>query len=352
MSRTTAPWREAPARTAGAVPPLLPSASSPPPFGRRTGKGRPASMLSNRSRQCGATSSGLTRQAEYISNTYGALLAKSGDSRYACSIRPVTTLALYSARHFRRGEYAVMHESGISIVAPAFEEAENLPELVRKVENAFLAFDAWELIVVDDCSADNSAEVLAALQDECATLRVVRHTSRRGQSAAICTGADAAHYAWLGFLDADGQNDPADLARLYSEMLKAGDGAPGMIMGKRRKRRDSWLTRVSSRIANTVRAALLRDRTPDTGCSLKVLARKDFQALPRFDHMHRFSARTAAAPGPANTFPPRGALSTPGRTFKIRPGGPALGGHRRPAGRLVAQPAAFPPRGIRGETTK
>ena len=181
-----------------------------------------------------------------------------------------------------------MHESGISIVAPAFEEAENLPELVRNVENAFLAFAAWELIVVDDGSADNSAEVLAALQDECASLRVVRHTSQRGQSAAICTGADAARYAWLGLLDADGQNDPADLARLFSEMLKAGDGAPGMIMGQRKKRRDGWLTRVSSRVANAVRAALLRDRTPDTGCSLKVLARKDFQALPRFDHMHRF----------------------------------------------------------------
>lgn len=181
-----------------------------------------------------------------------------------------------------------MHESGISIVAPAYEEAENLPELVRKVENAFLAFDAWELIVVDDGSADNSVEVLAALRDECATLRVVRHTSRRGQSAAICTGADAARYAWLGFLDADGQNDPADLTRLYSEMLKAGDSAPGMIMGQRQKRSDSWLTRVSSRIANAVRAALLRDRTPDTGCSLKVLTRKDFLALPRFDHMHRF----------------------------------------------------------------
>ena len=181
-----------------------------------------------------------------------------------------------------------MNEPGISIVAPAHEEAESLPELMRTVADAFLAFDAWELIVVDDGSRDDSAGLLAGLQSEHSTLRVIRHLSRRGQSAAMCTGADAARYAWLGFLDADGQNDPSDLAKLYSEMLKAGNTAPGMIMGHRQKREDGWLTRASSRIANTVRAALLRDRTPDTGCSLKVLARADFLALPRFDHMHRF----------------------------------------------------------------
>ena len=181
-----------------------------------------------------------------------------------------------------------MNRPGISIVAPAHEEADNLPQLLRSVARAFSAFDACEVIVVDDGSRDDSAAVLARLQGEHSTLRVIRHLGRRGQSAAMCTGADAARYAWLGFLDADGQNDPADLAELYSEMLKAGDRAPGMIMGQRHKRRDGWLTRVSSRIANAVRAALLRDRTPDTGCSLKVLARADFLALPRFDHMHRF----------------------------------------------------------------
>ena len=181
-----------------------------------------------------------------------------------------------------------MNKPGISIVAPAHEEAESLPELVRSVGSAFFAVDAWELIVVDDGSRDDSAGVRAGLQSEHSRLRVVRHFNNRGQSASMCTGADAARYAWLGFLDADGQNDPADLAKLYSEMLEAGDTAPGMIMGHRRKREDGWLTRWSSRIANAVRAGLLRDRTPDTGCSLKVLARNDFLSLPRFDHMHRF----------------------------------------------------------------
>ena len=181
-----------------------------------------------------------------------------------------------------------MNTAGISIVAPAYEEAANLPALVHSVAEAFSAHDPWELIVVDDGSGDDSVAVLAALQKESSHLRVVRHMAQRGQSAAMCIGADAARYAWLGFLDADGQNDPADLARLYEEMIAANAGAPGMMMGHRHKRQDSWITKLSSHVANSVRAALLRDHTPDTGCSLKVLARRDFIALPRFDHMHRF----------------------------------------------------------------
>ena len=181
-----------------------------------------------------------------------------------------------------------MNIEGISVVAPAHDEAASLPALIRSVDAAFAGRALWELIIVDDGSRDETQVVLAKLKRDCSTLRVVRHTAQRGQSAAMCSGADAARYGWLGFLDADGQNDPADLARLYSEILEAGNNAPGMIMGQRRHRQDSWLRLLSSRIANGVRAALLRDRTPDTGCSLKVLARSDFLALPRFDHMHRF----------------------------------------------------------------
>lgn len=180
------------------------------------------------------------------------------------------------------------HDDGISIIAPAHEEAGNLPDLVRRVSKAFSAHRRWELIVVDDGSRDDTASILAALQRETANLRVLRHAERCGQSKAMCTGADAARHSWLGFLDADGQNDPADLARLYREMLDAGERAPGMIMGRRRRRQDTWSRRASSRVANAVRAAILRDGTPDTGCSLKVLARRHFLAVPHFDHMHRF----------------------------------------------------------------
>ena len=179
-------------------------------------------------------------------------------------------------------------DEGISIVTPAYEEAGNLSALSQQVDAAFAACQRWELIVVDDGSSDDTFSVLADLKNRLKNLRVVRHTERGGQSKAMCSGADAARYPWLGFLDADGQNDPADLARLYREMLDAGDDAPGMIIGHRRRRQDNWVRRVSSSVANRLRAAVLLDGTPDTGCGIKVLARRDFLTLPQFDHMHRF----------------------------------------------------------------
>ena len=158
-------------------------------------------------------------------------------------------------------------EEGISIVAPACEEAENLPDLVQSVREAFAGHCRWELIVVDDGSRDDTPSVLSELQRETTRLRVTRHTERCGQSAGICTGVDIASYPWLGFIDADGQNDPVDLERLYREMLDAGDNAPGMLMGHRRRRADSWIRKVSSRVSNSIRAAVLRDATPDSRIS-------------------------------------------------------------------------------------
>ena len=91
-------------------------------------------------------------------------------------------------------------EEGISIVAPACEEAENLPNLVRSVRAAFAGHCRWELIVVDDGSRDDTPSVLTELRRETTRLRVIRHPERCGQSAGICSGVDAANYPWIGFL--------------------------------------------------------------------------------------------------------------------------------------------------------
>ncbi|MGB5472965.1 MAG: glycosyltransferase, partial [Gammaproteobacteria bacterium] len=92
---------------------------------------------------------------------------------------------------------------------------------------------------------------------------------------------------WIATLDGDGQNDPADIMKLYRAMEQSPDRIM-LLAGHRRVRRDTWLRRISSRVANTVRAALLSDNTPDTGCGLKLFPRALFLALPQFDHMHRF----------------------------------------------------------------
>jgi dolichol-phosphate mannosyltransferase len=125
---------------------------------------------------------------------------------------------------------------------------------------------------------------------EVPALRLLRHSRRSGQSAAVVTGVRQARADWVATLDGDGQNDPADIPRLRAALLaaQAQDPRVRLVMGNRTTRRDTWLRRLSSRIANGVRARLLGDGTPDTGCGIKLLHRPTFLELPVFDHMHRF----------------------------------------------------------------
>lgn len=175
----------------------------------------------------------------------------------------------------------------LSIVVPAFNEAESILLLVTEVCERLDGVLDYEILVVDDSSTDQTADVLQASRSVHPRLRVLRHDSRSGQSAAICSGVQAARAPLIATLDGDGQNDPADILKLYRAM-QAGRDERLLVAGYRRRRRDSRLKRISSRIANTVRAAILGDATPDTGCGLKVFARATFLALPQFDHMHRF----------------------------------------------------------------
>ena len=103
------------------------------------------------------------------------------------------------------------------------------------------------------------------------------------------TGMRAARGEWVATLDGDGQNDPADIPKLLAARDAAGQAVNlHLIGGFRRTRRDSWIKRISSRVANGVRSRLLGDATPDTGCGLKLIARAAYLELPFFDHMHRF----------------------------------------------------------------
>jgi len=189
----------------------------------------------------------------------------------------------------------------LSVVIPAHNEAENVGPLVREIVAA-LAGEAgaaggpgagsadYEIVLVDDGSSDATFARAEALAREVPRLVIARHERSRGQSFAIATGVRSARGAWIATLDGDGQNDPADIPRLLAVRAKeqAAGGGPLLVAGYRKKRRDTWTKRVSSRVANAVRGRLLKDRTPDTGCGLKVFEREAFLALPHFDHMHRF----------------------------------------------------------------
>lgn len=176
-----------------------------------------------------------------------------------------------------------------SIVVPVYNEAGNICPLVEQIQTALVGRGDWELLYVDDGSDDGTREELYRAQANCAQLRVLQHAQRSGQSSALLTGVRAARAAWIITLDGDGQNDPADIPLLIDRLMIEHTPSAGiMLVGHRTQRRDNWLKRVSSWIANGVRSRLLKDATPDTGCGLKLLPRDLFLALPAFDHMHRF----------------------------------------------------------------
>lgn len=175
----------------------------------------------------------------------------------------------------------------LSVVIPVRNEAANIGPLIAEI-TAALGDIAHEIVYVDDGSTDQTAEQLRrARREGLSTVVVRRHHASCGQSAAIMTGVHVARGTWIATLDGDGQNDPADIPALFQQ-AQASTGAFDLIAGHRTRRQDGWVKRRSSRIANRVRAALLGDSTPDTGCGLKLFRRAAFLALPQFDHMHRY----------------------------------------------------------------
>jgi dolichol-phosphate mannosyltransferase len=168
-----------------------------------------------------------------------------------------------------------------------FNEAQNIVALIDEIVATLGAATGYRIIVVDDASTDDTPSVLSGCTDRYAQLRVIRHRQRCGQSAAIATGVEAATAHWIVTLDGDGQNDPADILKLYAAMDAAADDV-WLVAGYRRQRMDGWLKQAASRVANTVRRFLLQDQAADSACGIKLFARDTFLALPRFNHMHRF----------------------------------------------------------------
>ena len=176
----------------------------------------------------------------------------------------------------------------LSVIIPARNEAPNVAPLVAEIRAALDGAVAYEIVYVDDGSSDDTAAVIRAAARDGAPVRLLRHARSCGQSAAVRSGILAARAPWIATLDADGQNDPADIRKLWELARSAPAPDKLLLAGYRQKRRDTAVKRLSSRIANAVRGGMLKDRTPDTGCGLKLLRRELYLALPFFDHNHRF----------------------------------------------------------------
>lgn len=174
----------------------------------------------------------------------------------------------------------------ISVVIPVYNEGQNIRPLANEVFDALAGRLHYELIFVDDGSVDDTPDEIERMITQNPAVSICRHDRNRGQSAAVRTGVMAAGADIVAVLDGDGQNDPRDIPRLYGQLSMV--PSLSMVIGERRDRKDSWLRRVSSRIANGIRSRLLGDGISDTGCGIKVFYRESFLSLPAFDHMHRF----------------------------------------------------------------
>jgi len=172
-----------------------------------------------------------------------------------------------------------LNSPNVSVVVPLFNEEESIAILQSELSAALKSFD-YEIIFVDDGSHDRTVERI----DAAPNIRVIRFEQNAGQSAAIYAGLKAARGATVVLIDGDLQNDPADIPKLLAEIVSGAD----LVCGYRAQRRDTFVKRLTSWIANAVRSRFTKDGVRDTGCTLKAMRRECVAALVPFKGMHRF----------------------------------------------------------------
>ncbi len=179
-----------------------------------------------------------------------------------------------------------MPQPDLSVVFPVYNEEENIPILLREIATA-LSGRGWtyEIVAVDDGSTDRSLEVLRAERANHPTLRVLALEENSGQTAALDAAWRAAAGRLVVSLDADLQNDPADIPAMVEKLEQT---RSDMVIGVRVNRMDTWSRKMQSRIGNGVRNWITGDQITDTGCSLKLVKKEAVDRVRLFTGMHRF----------------------------------------------------------------
>jgi dolichol-phosphate mannosyltransferase len=180
----------------------------------------------------------------------------------------------------------------LSVVIPLLDESGNVLPLIEEISAGLRAYapvgENFEIICVDDGSHDATSVEVKDAQRTNPHVRLIRHKTRLGMSAALRNGIRRAKAPWILTIDGDRQNDPADAPRLLDLAWARGRDRKVLAAGIRVNRQDTQGKRIASKFANKIRKALLNDNCPDTGCSLKVFPRDSYLELPFFNGLHRF----------------------------------------------------------------
>ncbi len=186
-----------------------------------------------------------------------------------------------------------MSNPQFSIVIAAKDEGDSLADTVNEIAGVLAGRD-YEIVIVDDGSTDNTPQVLGGLAKRYGFVRHVVHAQNCGKSAAILTGVRCARARHIVTMDGDGQNDPRFVLPLLEPLAEPG---VGLVAGQRIKHAHSGLKRIGSKLANGLRASMLKDDTRDTACGLKAFPRDVFLRFPYFDTMHRYLPALALREG-------------------------------------------------------
>jgi len=174
----------------------------------------------------------------------------------------------------------------LSVVFPVFNEEENVPILLEEIAAAMRGQPwSYEMVAVDDGSVDRSLAVLQQARAKYPNLRVLTFEKNSGQTAALDAAWRAAKGNYVVSLDADLQNDPADIPMMMRTLKESG---ADMVIGVRVNRQDTFARKLQSRIGNGVRNWITGDRITDTGCSLKLVKRDAIDRIALYNGMHRF----------------------------------------------------------------
>lgn len=172
----------------------------------------------------------------------------------------------------------------ISIVVPLYNEADNVAPLVAELVRVFSPLtQPWEIVLVDDASTDATWQRIVAAHCADNRVRGLRHVTNLGQSAAVWTGISESHSPVLCTLDGDLQNDPTELPRMLALLSEV-----DFVSGHRVNRQDSWVRKLSSRVARASRKTALRYDFADTGCALRAFKRSALAGVFPFNGLHRF----------------------------------------------------------------